>query len=180
MIEESSEDAINSFESPSNHKRKTSSSNSSMEYFPDVTHESGDLDKQNPFSETKGASNSKVRPVDWESDYSADHCCHCFKTFTFILRRHHCRGCGKIFCAKCARHWIQLPEGLGYENPERTCDECWKKYGFTDFSKIYDVAGPTDGQAIVLLHPALFTRMFWSQQVSSSKGSCFGLFVEVK
>ncbi|XP_063794947.1 zinc finger FYVE domain-containing protein 9 isoform X2 [Pseudophryne corroboree] len=54
-----------------------------------------------------GLSNAKpfttlgeVAPV-WIPDSHAPNCMKCEARFTFTKRRHHCRACGKVFCATC-------------------------------------------------------------------------------
>ncbi len=36
----------------------------------------------------------------WLKDEAVDKCMKCEVDFTFTERKHHCRDCGKIFCAK--------------------------------------------------------------------------------
>ncbi|MEE6495534.1 hypothetical protein FKM82_002076 [Ascaphus truei] len=42
----------------------------------------------------------EVAPV-WVPDSHAPNCMKCKIRFTFTKRRHHCRACGKVFCATC-------------------------------------------------------------------------------
>uniref|UniRef100_A0A3P8X160 Zinc finger FYVE-type containing 9 n=1 Tax=Cynoglossus semilaevis TaxID=244447 RepID=A0A3P8X160_CYNSE len=42
----------------------------------------------------------EVAPV-WVPDSQAPVCMKCDAKFTFTKRRHHCRACGKVFCATC-------------------------------------------------------------------------------
>ncbi|XP_055007610.1 zinc finger FYVE domain-containing protein 9 isoform X3 [Boleophthalmus pectinirostris] len=42
----------------------------------------------------------EVAPV-WVPDSQAPVCMKCDVKFTFTKRRHHCRACGKVFCASC-------------------------------------------------------------------------------
>uniref|UniRef100_A0A8C0S0R6 Zinc finger FYVE domain-containing protein n=1 Tax=Canis lupus familiaris TaxID=9615 RepID=A0A8C0S0R6_CANLF len=42
----------------------------------------------------------EVAPV-WVPDSQAPNCMKCEARFTFTKRRHHCRACGKVFCASC-------------------------------------------------------------------------------
>eukprot|EP00755_Sulcionema_specki_P036162 Sspe_Gene.106368::Locus_84072_Transcript_1_1_Confidence_1.000_Length_624::g.106368::m.106368 len=39
---------------------------------------------------------------EWESDSSRRRCRCCDRTFHPFLRRHHCRRCGSVVCARCA------------------------------------------------------------------------------
>ena len=41
----------------------------------------------------------------------------------FSHRRHHCRGCGHLFCANCSSRRIPLPHS-GYDKPVRSCADC--------------------------------------------------------
>merc|ERR1712232_1288746 len=62
----------------------------------------------------------EVTPIEssvvWMPDEAAHSCCKCSKSFTFLRRRHHCRGCGRIFCAECAPR-------TGTEH-KRLCGDC--------------------------------------------------------
>ncbi|PWN33927.1 uncharacterized protein FA14DRAFT_66560 [Meira miltonrushii] len=73
----------------------------------------------------------------WEDDAEASTCRGCNRKFTFFLRKHHCRRCGRIFCDACSTHRAKLtpeeliidpglPEMLLTESngPSRICDGC--------------------------------------------------------
>lgn len=52
----------------------------------------------------------------WVADTKRAACFHCHAPFSWRLRRHHCRCCGELFCAKCcplreAPEWI-VPSGI--------------------------------------------------------------------
>lgn len=45
----------------------------------------------------------------WVEDYSADRCMLCRTSmFSMIIRRHHCRRCGRLVCHACSRHRMQV------------------------------------------------------------------------
>jgi hypothetical protein len=37
----------------------------------------------------------------WEADEVALACSECQQTFGLLVRRHHCRACGQLFCGSC-------------------------------------------------------------------------------
>ncbi|XP_075982566.1 zinc finger FYVE-type containing 26 spastizin [Anticarsia gemmatalis] len=61
----------------------------------------------------------------WAEDYSADRCMLCRTSiFSMIIRRHHCRRCGRLCCHACSRHRMQVPtypSGVKF----RVCDDCY-------------------------------------------------------
>ena len=59
----------------------------------------------------------------WELDFDALACRDCGKSFTFLLRRHHCRSCGLIFCGVCS----PSRAGSGRLAGSRACSACWNK-----------------------------------------------------
>jgi hypothetical protein len=58
----------------------------------------------------------------WMSDDSSTSCLLCKSSFTFFLRRHHCRACGKLVCAKCSQNKAVI-NNLE-ERKSRVCEEC--------------------------------------------------------
>lgn len=56
--------------------------------------------QQEAFSKKPLSSLGEVAPV-WVPDSQAPICMKCEVKFTFTKRRHHCRACGKVFCAAC-------------------------------------------------------------------------------
>jgi len=52
-------------------------------------------------------------------------CQRCHHDFTLLVRRHHCRACGKVVCAFCSSNRAPL-EYRSYE-PSRVCDMCYNE-----------------------------------------------------
>lgn len=45
----------------------------------------------------------------WVEDYTADRCMVCkISIFSMIIRRHHCRRCGRVVCHGCSRNKMQV------------------------------------------------------------------------
>lgn len=71
---------------------------------------------------------SEVGPK-WMEDKTAEFCESCGFQFNFLIRRHHCRHCGHLFCRYCAQDRWPLPK-FEYLHPVRVCRKCsrlcWK------------------------------------------------------
>ena len=45
----------------------------------------------------------------WEPSEASHRCSSCATHFTFFVRKHHCRACGKIFCDACSSSRVRIP-----------------------------------------------------------------------
>ena len=68
----------------------------------------------------------------WMPDHSCRVCYDCDSQFTLFNRRHHCRLCGRVFCAKCTANSIPAPSDdsrIPQEEREkiRVCNYCFKQ-----------------------------------------------------
>ncbi|KAG4190184.1 hypothetical protein ERO13_A07G017600v2 [Gossypium hirsutum] len=69
----------------------------------------------------------------WMPDHSCRVCYECDSQFTVFNRRHHCRICGRVFCAKCTENSVPAPSvepRTGREDWERirVCNYCFKQW----------------------------------------------------
>ncbi|KAL0441307.1 UNVERIFIED_CONTAM: 1-phosphatidylinositol-3-phosphate 5-kinase FAB1B [Sesamum radiatum] len=69
----------------------------------------------------------------WMPDRSCRVCYECDSQFTLFNRRHHCRLCGRIFCAKCTSNWVPTESNQLKSPPEewdkiRVCNYCFKQW----------------------------------------------------
>ncbi|KAJ7963358.1 1-phosphatidylinositol-3-phosphate 5-kinase [Quillaja saponaria] len=68
----------------------------------------------------------------WMPDHICRVCYECDSQFTVFNRRHHCRLCGRVFCAKCTTNSIPAPSSdrRNWEDREkiRVCNYCYKQW----------------------------------------------------
>ncbi|KAK0167358.1 hypothetical protein PV327_004765 [Microctonus hyperodae] len=65
-------------------------------------------------------------PTLWVPDHAVNRCMGCDTEFWLGRRKHHCRCCGKIFCADCSENSTPLPSEQLY-NPVRVCSDCFSR-----------------------------------------------------
>ncbi|KAJ3605149.1 hypothetical protein NHX12_027199 [Muraenolepis orangiensis] len=63
------------------------------------------------------------RQPSWVPDAEAPKCMSCDQRFTFTRRRHHCRACGKVYCAICCNRKCKLQY---LEKEARVCNGCFE------------------------------------------------------
>ncbi|PWA48113.1 Chaperonin Cpn60/TCP-1 [Artemisia annua] len=71
----------------------------------------------------------------WMPDHSCRVCYDCDSQFTLFNRRHHCRFCGRVFCAKCTPNWVPVTPSsdssiVKEESGDklRVCNYCFKQW----------------------------------------------------
>lgn len=69
----------------------------------------------------------------WMPDQSCRVCYECDSQFTVFNRRHHCRLCGRVFCAKCTAHSIPILSEESKSDREeseriRVCNYCFRQW----------------------------------------------------
>ncbi|NXD23966.1 FYCO1 protein, partial [Spelaeornis formosus] len=60
----------------------------------------------------------------WQGDTEVNHCLDCQREFSWMVRRHHCRMCGRIFCYYCCNNYMVIKLG---GKKERCCRACFNK-----------------------------------------------------
>ncbi|CAD5116306.1 DgyrCDS5212 [Dimorphilus gyrociliatus] len=64
---------------------------------------------------------AKQTEVRWQNEEDIDECNKCKTTFTVTRRKHHCRHCGRIFCADCVSNTVLSgPQ----RRPAKVCQVC--------------------------------------------------------
>ena len=69
----------------------------------------------------------------WMPDQSCRVCYECDSQFTIFNRKHHCRLCGRVFCARCTANSVPAPSGDPSTDREecekiRVCNYCFKQW----------------------------------------------------
>ncbi|CAG5131669.1 unnamed protein product [Candidula unifasciata] len=67
---------------------------------------------------------SEAEIIMWVPDAAVTHCAGCDAEFRMLRRKHHCRNCGKVFCADCSDRLAPVPH-QHLNNPERVCRRCY-------------------------------------------------------
>ncbi|XP_069693387.1 early endosome antigen 1-like [Periplaneta americana] len=62
----------------------------------------------------------------WTEDSDVISCSLCQKEFSLIVRKHHCRNCGQIFCNECSSKNAPIASN---KKPVRVCDSCFNELG---------------------------------------------------
>jgi len=75
----------------------------------------------------QGRSRVVEPPPPWIPDSMAPLCMGCGSAFSLVKRRHHCRSCGRVFCAKCSPNQVPLPR-YGMQKAVRVCNRCYIYY----------------------------------------------------
>lgn len=94
----------------------------------------------------KGLPEQILQDVAWVPDEKAPNCQLCGTKFTTFTRRHHCRNCGGVFCAKCTPYSIPLPH-RGFKEKEKVCKTCYDRLTKKGVPKAHSPEQPQVPQA---------------------------------
>uniref|UniRef100_A0A7N5KQG2 FYVE and coiled-coil domain autophagy adaptor 1 n=1 Tax=Ailuropoda melanoleuca TaxID=9646 RepID=A0A7N5KQG2_AILME len=87
----------------------------------------------------------------WLGDTEASHCHDCKREFSWMVRRHHCRICGRVFCYYCCNNYVLTkPSG----KKERCCRACFRKFSDSPGSPDSASSGTSQGEPSPALSPA--------------------------
>ena len=65
------------------------------------------------------------RVYKWVDDDTVTNCYNCNISFSFFVRRHHCRFCGRIFCGDCVNYQTYIPSDLLSDDSKKGT---WNQY----------------------------------------------------
>ncbi|CAL9778932.1 unnamed protein product [Musa acuminata subsp. burmannicoides] len=105
----------------------------------------------------------------WMPDDSCMVCYECDSQFTILNRRHHCRKCGRVFCAKCTSNFVPANfydiENFREGELIRVCSFCFKQS--EDVAASRDEVQPSGP----ILSPSLSTTSLASTKSSGTANS---------
>uniref|UniRef100_A0A5F8A3T5 FYVE and coiled-coil domain-containing protein 1 n=1 Tax=Macaca mulatta TaxID=9544 RepID=A0A5F8A3T5_MACMU len=87
----------------------------------------------------------------WLGDTEANHCLDCKREFSWMMRRHHCRICGRIFCYYCCNNYVLSKHSA---KKERCCRACFQKLSEGPGSPDSAGSGTSQGEPSPALSPA--------------------------
>ncbi|KAM5234181.1 FYVE and coiled-coil domain-containing protein 1 isoform 2-T19 [Hipposideros larvatus] len=87
----------------------------------------------------------------WLGDSETTHCSDCKREFSWMVRRHHCRVCGRIFCYYCCNNYV-LTKHSGRK--ERCCRACFQKLSEGPSSPDSTSSGTSQGEPSPTPSPA--------------------------
>ncbi|ELP88827.1 Rho/RAC guanine nucleotide exchange factor, putative [Entamoeba invadens IP1] len=120
------------------------------------------IEKQTTTLSARTNKSTIVRPV-FKPDIEALNCELCHIDFTFFVRRHHCRACGRCICGECSKWKMPMPPN---NDMERVCAKCFDLYNKNKKnSKGEKVQVREKGMANVISTKSVFEQ----QQILSGK-----------
>uniref|UniRef100_A0A8C6E508 FYVE and coiled-coil domain-containing protein 1 n=1 Tax=Moschus moschiferus TaxID=68415 RepID=A0A8C6E508_MOSMO len=87
----------------------------------------------------------------WPGDTEPNHCLDCKREFSWMVRRHHCRICGRIFCYYCCNNYA-VSKHSGKK--ERCCRACFRKLSESPGSPDSSSSGTSQGEPSPARSPA--------------------------
>ncbi|XP_052093546.1 FYVE and coiled-coil domain-containing protein 1-like isoform X2 [Mytilus californianus] len=65
----------------------------------------------------------------WLDEKDITQCMQCRTDFSFTVRKHHCRICGRVFCYQCSDNWMQTAHSrlMNQSKKSRACRMCFEK-----------------------------------------------------
>ncbi|XP_036724112.1 FYVE and coiled-coil domain-containing protein 1 isoform X2 [Balaenoptera musculus] len=87
----------------------------------------------------------------WLGDTEANYCFDCKREFSWMVRRHHCRICGHIFCYYCCNNYAVSKHS---SKKERCCQACFQKLSEGPGSPDSTSSGTSQGEPSPARSPA--------------------------
>ncbi|KAH9999559.1 FYVE-domain-containing protein [Xylariaceae sp. FL0662B] len=89
----------------------------------------------------------------WQPDSEVTYCPICRTQFSFFVRKHHCRKCGRVVCSQCSPHKITIPHQYIVRPPG---ERPFYRYSFLgDEGSIADFSTIGGGEQVRLCNPCV-------------------------
>ncbi|KAI0842963.1 FYVE-domain-containing protein [Hypoxylon sp. FL0890] len=89
----------------------------------------------------------------WQPDSEVTYCPICHTQFSFFVRKHHCRKCGRVVCNACSPHKITIPHQYIVRPPG---ERSFHRYSFLgDEGGIADFSALGGGEQVRLCNPCV-------------------------
>ncbi|KAL7628734.1 hypothetical protein AAE478_000249 [Parahypoxylon ruwenzoriense] len=89
----------------------------------------------------------------WQPDSDVTYCPICHTQFSFFVRKHHCRKCGRVVCNQCSPHKITIPHQYIVRPPG---ERAFPRYSFLgDEGGIADFSTLGGGEQVRLCNPCV-------------------------
>ncbi|KAI9743124.1 MAG: hypothetical protein M1818_003419 [Claussenomyces sp. TS43310] len=75
---------------------------------------------ENRSAQTRGGDAIDIVLPRWQPDAEVTYCPICNTQFSFFVRKHHCRKCGRVVCNACSPHRITIPYQFIVQPPSAT------------------------------------------------------------
>ncbi|CAB1314233.1 unnamed protein product, partial [Coregonus sp. 'balchen'] len=102
-------------------------------------------------------------------DKETTHCLGCQAHFTWWLRRHHCRLCGRIFCYYCSNNFVMTKHS---GKKERCCRDCYSQHSAVveRFTEVSDPSAKSDDAAYDIITEEEVNGTYYSNSLSQTTG----------
>ncbi|OTA98475.1 hypothetical protein M426DRAFT_325948 [Hypoxylon sp. CI-4A] len=89
----------------------------------------------------------------WQPDSEVTYCPICRTQFSFFVRKHHCRKCGRVVCSSCSPHRITIPHQFIVRPPG---ERPYARYSWLgDEGSIADFSALGGGEQVRLCNPCV-------------------------
>ncbi|KAI2633751.1 FYVE-domain-containing protein [Hypomontagnella submonticulosa] len=105
------------------------------------------------FTPRPGARPQDISLPRWQPDSEVTFCPICRTQFSFFVRKHHCRKCGRVVCNSCSPHKITIPHQYIVRPPG---ERAYQRYSFLgDEGGIADFSALGGGEQVRLCNPCV-------------------------
>ncbi|KAI8960762.1 FYVE-domain-containing protein [Daldinia sp. FL1419] len=105
------------------------------------------------FAPRPGRSAQDIALPRWQPDSEVTICPICRTQFSFFVRKHHCRKCGRVVCNACSPHRITIPHQYIVRPPG---ERAYQRYSFLgDEGGVADFTALGGGEQVRLCNPCV-------------------------